>query len=68
MRARYGTIEAIKRLVVSGEIQSGFKRLKALNRLQWSLEQCVLEFKDHFDKPTVECAKWRLWALERIAS
>jgi hypothetical protein len=38
MRRQYGTIEAIERLVQSGDIQSGFKRLKQLNLVDWTME------------------------------
>ena len=31
MRQQYGTVEAIEKLVQSGEMQSGFRRLKQLN-------------------------------------
>lgn len=36
MRRQYGTLQAIEVLVQSGEIQSGFMRLKKLGLLEWS--------------------------------
>ena len=41
---RGGTVEAIERLVKSGDIQSGFKRLKQLGLLQWTIEAAILQF------------------------
>ena len=60
MRARLGTVEAIKRLVIAGEIQSGFTRLKELGLLEWSLEAAVLKFPTEFTSEYEEAAKWRL--------
>jgi hypothetical protein len=48
MRMRHGTIAAIEKLVQSGEIQSGFKRLKDLGLLEWSIEAAVIRFPDRF--------------------
>jgi hypothetical protein len=33
MRAQYGTVAAIEKLVQSGDVQSGFKRLESLGLL-----------------------------------
>jgi hypothetical protein len=62
MRADYGTVEAIKRLVETGEKQSGFVKLEKLNLLDWSLEAAVLKFPDEqgFTRTTAAYAKARL--------
>ena len=60
MRSRYGTVSAMDRLMRSGEIQSGFKRLEALGLLDWSVEAGVLRFPDEFSCEVREAAKWRL--------
>ena len=60
MRQRHGTKEAIKRLVVSGDIQSGFRRMKQLGILDWSIEAAVLKFPEEFDKGLREAAQFRL--------
>lgn len=60
MRERRGTKEAISRLVTSGEIQSGFRRLKDLGLLNWSIEAAVLKFPAEFDAEIREAAKFRL--------
>ena len=61
MRARLGTKGAIERLVISGDIQSGFKRLKALSMLEWTIEAAVLQFPEVFTNREVRAAaEWRL--------
>ena len=60
MRNQYGTIESISRLVVSGEEQSGFKRLKKLGLLDYSIEAAVLKFPKEFSSQAMECAEFRL--------
>ena len=60
MRARHGTVEAIKKLVIAGDIKSGFIRLKELGLLEWSLEAAVLKFPNEFTSEYEEAAKWRL--------
>ena len=41
MRARHGTVAAIEKLVQNGKAQTGFKRLKSLGLLDWSIEAAV---------------------------
>lgn len=61
MRKRHETIPAMTRLVQSGEIQSGFKKLKQLGLAQeWSIEAIILKYPHEFTAPAVECARWRL--------
>lgn len=60
MRERYGTVRAISRLVISGEIQSGFKRLIELNLKEYTIEQAVLMFPNDFSQSVYDAAKWRL--------
>lgn len=60
MRSRYGTVEAIKRLVSSKGIQKGFRRLKELGLLDLSIEAAVLKFPDEFTHEEWASAKWRL--------
>ena len=43
MRHQHGTIDAMEpRLVQSGELQSGFKRLKQLGLIDWTIESARL--------------------------
>jgi hypothetical protein len=60
MRRNQGTKAAITKLMRSGETQSGFKRLKALGLLDWSIEAAVLKFSEEFDQETVDAARYRL--------
>jgi hypothetical protein len=60
MRRQYGTIEAIERLVQSGDIQSGFKRLRQLDLLDWTIESTVIKFPNEFTRNARECSEWRL--------
>lgn len=60
MRHRYQTVGAISRLVVSGDIQSGFKRMQELGLLQWTIEEAVRQFPDEFPKQVRDAAEWRL--------
>lgn len=60
MRSQYGTIEAISRLVVSGDVQSGFTKLKKLGLLDYTIEAAVLKFPQEFTKQAQECAEFRL--------
>lgn len=62
MRADYGTVGAIRRLVENGDPQSGFKKLKRLNMLDWTLEAAVMKFPDEegFTSTTREYAEARL--------
>jgi hypothetical protein len=60
MRERHTTAGAIEKLLVSGELQSGFKRLQDLGLLQWSIEVAVLKFPDRFSENAKQCAEFRL--------
>jgi hypothetical protein len=60
MRDRYGTITAINRLLLQGEIQSGFQKLHDMNMLEWTIEAAALRFPDLFKKGIREAAQFRL--------
>ena len=69
MRRQHGTIEAIERLVQSGDIQSGFKRLQQLNLLEWTIEAAVTKFPSgEFGRHARECAEWRLAQVKKKPS
>ncbi len=67
MRGRWGTVEAINRLMVQSDIQSGFKRMQELGLLHLSLEAAVLEFPDRFKRPIREAARFRLDQVQKAA-
>ena len=63
MRCRHGTVEAIKRLVISKEIHKGLQRLEEIGLLDCSLEAAVLNFPDEFTHEERETARWKLEQL-----
>src|SRR3954451_6198039 len=60
LREQLGTIGAIERLVCSGQLQSGFKRMQALGLLEWTAEYAAVDFRSEFKRTVVEAAEWRL--------
>ena len=65
MRRQYGTVDAIERLVQSGDLQSGFRRLKQLDLLDWTIESAVIKFPTEFSRNARQCAEWRLQQVQR---
>lgn len=57
-----GATAAARRLLVSGDIQSGFERLIRMGRVDLTVEYAVLqpEWQDLFEDQHREAAKWRL--------
>lgn len=68
MRHQYGTIDAIERLVQSGDLQSGFKRLNQLSLLEWTIESAVTKFPAEFSRNARQCAEWRLQQVQPKSS
>jgi hypothetical protein len=61
MRESLGTQGAIERLVVTGDIQSGFKRLHSLGLLDYTIEAAVVRFPHIFTNAQIRAAaEWRL--------
>ena len=60
MRQRRGTEETIRLLVTNGEIQSGFRRMRELGLLDWTLEASVIKFPKLFNREVVAAAQFRL--------
>ena len=60
MRSRHGTVDAISRLVISGDIQSGFQKLADLGLIDWTVEAAVTKFPDEFSRDVRIVAAWRL--------
>lgn len=67
MLASTSAVRVAEKLVVSGNIQTGLKRLAQLGRLDLSMEAMVLdpEFAVLFDLPLRRAAIWRLEELKR---
>ncbi len=60
MIAKYGVIEALSRLMVSPDLQQGFKVLRDSNQLDKTFESIVVKFEHLFGSDVVEAAQWRL--------
>jgi hypothetical protein len=60
MRQKLGTITAITKLVGSGDIQSGFRRLNKLGLSNWTIEAAVEKFPNEFSSDDLKCASFRL--------
>ena len=61
MLERHGPVKALRTLVESGELQSGFKALRDAGLLHESFEQLVVKHGTTlFEARTVEAAQWRL--------
>ena len=60
MIEQLGAVEALSRLVVSSDLQPGFKALRDRGRLNESFEAVVTRHPDAFRPDVVEAAQWRL--------
>ena len=58
----HSPVTVAKRLIASGDIQSGFKELVKLGRKDLTLESIMLEaeFRSLFSRGEIEAAEWRL--------
>ena len=68
MRARYGTICAITRLVKSGEIKSGLRRMIELDPADWTIDAAVAKFPTCFPEDVQVAAQWRLSQAKKLYS
>lgn len=60
MVEQYGEVEALSRLMVSPDLQQGFKALRDDNQLDKTFEAIVVRHKNLFSQQAVEAAQWRL--------
>ena len=65
MLADMGAVRLAKKLVISGDLQDGLKKLAKLGRKDLALEAVILEprFATLFTDAEKEAAKWRLSQL-----
>jgi hypothetical protein len=58
----YGAVNAAKRLIISGDITNGLKRLKKRGRLDLAMESVMLKekFQSLFSSDELAAARWRL--------
>jgi hypothetical protein len=58
----HGGVKTAKKLIVSGDVQSGFERLAKLGRLDISMERKMLkpEYTSLFTRDELRASEWRL--------
>jgi hypothetical protein len=66
MLERYGKVEALSRLVVSPDLQNGFKVLRDKGMLKDTFEQVVVDFREKFRPDVVQAAEWRIKEAENL--
>jgi hypothetical protein len=60
MIARHGEVEALSRLMVSPDLQQGFKVLRDRKQLDKTSESVVVRFRHLFGPDAIQAAEWRL--------
>lgn len=62
MLANATAVQVAEKLVMGGDIQSGFKRIARMGRIDLSVESIMLEpqFAHLFRPAVIEAARWRL--------
>jgi len=60
MIQKHGAVVALSRLVVTSDLQQGFKVLRDSGELDKTFEAIVLRFQERFPPEVVEAARWRL--------
>jgi hypothetical protein len=59
---KHGGVGTATRLVQTGDIQAGFKKMARIHRLDLTCEELVVSkrFRSLFDQSIVDAAQWRL--------
>jgi len=60
MIERLGKIKALSKLVVSPDLQRGFKVLRDKGLLNLTFEAVIIKYRNKFEPSIVEAAQWRL--------
>ena len=60
MIEREGAINALSRLVVSPDLQQGFRVLRDRNQLDSTFEAVIVKYPQCFSNNVIEAARWRL--------
>lgn len=63
---RYGAVGALSRLVISADLQQGFKVLRDRRKLGATFEAVVTRHPEKFEAATIEAAQWRLDNAENL--
>jgi hypothetical protein len=56
----HGEVEALSRLMVSADLQQGFRVLRDRGQLDNTIEALVVRYRPLFSGEVVEAAQWRL--------
>src|SRR4051812_1194606 len=56
----HGEVEALSRLMISPDLQQGFKALRDSDQLKQTFEAVVVRFRHFFRDEAVQAAQWRL--------
>ena len=56
----HGTVDALSRLILSADLQKGFKVLRDTGQLAVTFKALVVRHTDKFGREVVEAAQWRL--------
>lgn len=60
MIEKKGYTQALSDLVISGEIQTGFKKLVKAGKINDTFESLIVKYKERFPKKIIEAAQFRL--------
>lgn len=60
MIAEHGEVEALSRLMITPDLQQGFKVLRDTGQLDKTFESVVVRYQHLFAPEVVEAAQWRL--------
>ena len=60
MIQNFGVVEALSRLVISGNLQQGFKTLRDRGLLKQTFEHIVVQNQQFFKPDVLNAAQWRL--------
>lgn len=60
MIEKKGYIQALSVLVISGEIQTGFRKLVKAGKINDTFESLIVKYKELFSKDVVDAAHFRL--------
>jgi hypothetical protein len=56
----HGEVEALSRLMISPDLQQGFRVLRDRKQLDQTFEAVVVRYRDLFTDEVVQAAQWRL--------
>ena len=66
MIEQYGEVDALSRLVVSSDLQQGFKALRDSDRLMKTFEAVIVRHEHLFRSDIVKAAQWRLDQADQL--